>query len=136
MRDWILPGLGTFIFWGLWGFLPKITVRYLSPVSAIVFESLAGLPVALIVLATLKFRPDLHPKGVLLATLTGVLGILGALFYLIAVRRGQASLVASFTAVYPALTIVLAMLFLGERLVLRQWLGVGLALVAMLLVAL
>jgi transporter family protein len=136
MKDWILPALGTFVFWGLWGFFPKITTRYISPVSAIVFEALIGVPVALVVLASIGFKPDLHPKGVLLASLTGVLGILGALMFLFAVQRGQASLVASFTAVYPALTILLAMLFLGERLVLRQWLGVGLALVAMLLVAL
>lgn len=136
MREWIVPALGTFVFWGLWGFFPKLTTRYISPVSAIVFEALIGVPVALIVLATIRFRPEMHPKGVLLAATTGVLGILGALMYLIAVRRGPASLVASFTAVYPALTVMLAVLLLGERLMLRQWVGVGLALVAMLLVAL
>lgn len=136
MREWILPALGTFVFWGLWGFFPKITTRYISPVSAIVFEAAIGLPVALIVLIFLRFRPELHPRGVVLASLTGVLGIVGALFFLFAVRRGPASLVASFTAVYPALTVLLAVVFLGERLVLRQWLGVGLAMIAMLLVAL
>lgn len=135
MRDWILPALGTFVFWGLWGFFPKITTRYINPLSAIVFEALIGIPFALVVLAALKFKPEIHPKGVLLASLTGVLGTLGALLYLVAVRKGQTSLVASFTAVYPALTIVLALLFLGDRLILRQWIGVGLALVAMLLVA-
>lgn len=136
MRDWIVPALGTFVFWGLWGFFPKITTRFISPVSAILYEALIGVPVALIVLATLRFKPETHPTGVLLASLTGVLGILGALMFLFAVRRGPASLVASFTAVYPALTVLLAVLLLGERLVLRQWLGVGLAMVAMLLVAL
>lgn len=135
MKDWILPAMGTFLFWGLWGFFPKLTVRYVSPVSAIVFEALIGVPVALVVLSAIGFKPDLHPRGVLLASLTGVLGILGALMYLTAVQRGNTSLVATFTALYPALTVLLAVLFLGERLVLRQWLGVGLALVAMLLVA-
>lgn len=136
MRDWIVPALGTFVFWGLWGFFPKLTTRYINPLSAIVFEALIGLPLALIVLAAIRFRPELHPRGVALAALTGVLGILGALMYLFAVRRGPASLVASFTAVYPAFTVLLAVVLLGERLILRQWIGVGLALVAMLLVAL
>lgn len=136
MRDWILPAMGTFLFWGLWGFFPKITIRYIGPLSAIVFEALVGVPVALVVLATLRFRPEIHPKGVLLASFTGVLGILGALSFLFAVRKGQVSLVTAFTAVYPALTILLAMLLLGERLGIRQWFGVGLALIAMLLVAL
>lgn len=135
MRDWILPAAGTFVFWGLWGFIPKLTTRYIDPLSAMVYESLIGLPVGLIILATVSFKPEAHPRGILYASVTGVLGILGALGYLIAVRRGQVTLVSSFTALSPAFTILLAMLLLGERLVLRQYLGVGLAFVAMLLIA-
>jgi len=135
MRDWILPATGTFLFWGLYGFFPKITLRYISPLSTIFFEALIGIPVAIAVLVALKFKPDVHPTGILLASLTGLLGILGALSFLFAVRRGQVGLVSAFTALYPALTILLAMLLLGERLELRQWVGVGLAILAMLLVA-
>lgn len=133
MRDWILPAMSTFLFWGLYGFFPKITIRYISPLSTIFYEALIGIPVAIVVLAVLKFRPDHHPTGILLAGLTGLLGMLGALSFLFAVRRGQVGVVSAFTALYPALTILLAMLFLGERLELRQWLGVGLAILAMLL---
>ena len=135
MRDWILPAMGTFLFWGLYGFFPKITLRYISPLSTVFFEALIGIPVAIVVLAVLKFKPEVHPTGVLLAGLTGLLGMLGALSFLFAVRRGQVGLVSAFTALYPALTILLATLLLGERLELRQWLGVGLAILAMLLVA-
>jgi len=135
MRDWILPAMGTFLFWGLYGFFPKITLRYISPLSTILFEALIGIPVAIIVLAVLKFKPEAHPTGVLLASLTGLLGMLGALSFLFAVRKGQVALVSAFTALYPALTILLAMLLLGERLELRQWVGVGMAIVAMLLFA-
>jgi hypothetical protein len=28
MREWVVPALGTFIFWGLWGFLPKTDHTY------------------------------------------------------------------------------------------------------------
>jgi len=28
MKEWILPTVGTFICWGLWGFIPKITTKY------------------------------------------------------------------------------------------------------------
>ena len=27
MREWVIPTLGTFIFWSLWCFLPKLTTR-------------------------------------------------------------------------------------------------------------
>jgi transporter family protein len=127
--------MGTFVFWGLWGFFPKLTTRYINPVSAMVYESIIGLPIGLIILATLNFKPEVHPRGIFYASLTGVLGILGALGYLTAVRRGDVTLVSSFTALSPALTILLATVLLGERLVLRQYLGIGLAFVAMMLIA-
>jgi transporter family protein len=135
MKAWILPAMGTFVFWGLWGFFPKLTTRYINPVSAMVYESIIGLPIGLIILATLNFKPEVHPRGIFYASLTGVLGILGALGYLTAVRRGDVTLVSSFTALSPALTILLATVLLGERLVLRQYLGIGLAFVAMMLIA-
>jgi transporter family protein len=135
MRPWIFPAMFTFIFWGLWGFIPKITTRYISPTSAIVYEALIGLPVALIIMAFVGFQVQTEPRGVILASITGVLGILGAFAYLVAVTRGPVSLVTSLTALAPALTILLAMVFLGETLIVRQWVGIGMALVAVILIA-
>ncbi len=135
MRGWIFPAAFTLIFWGLWGFIPKITTRYISPTSAIVYEALIGLPVALIIMVIMRFQVETEPRGVILAGLTGVLGILGAFGYLVAVTRGPVSLINAFVALAPALTILLAMVFLGETMILRQWVGVGLALVAVLLIA-
>jgi transporter family protein len=135
MKAWIFPATATIIFWGLFGFIPKITTRYISPTSAIVYGAFAGIPVALIILAIMRFQLDTEPRGVILAGITGVLGMLGALGYLVAVSRGPVSLISPITALYPAFTILLAMVFLGETLVLRQWVGVGMALAAVLLIA-
>ena len=136
MRAWILPALMTFIFWGLFGFLPKLTTRYINPNSAIFYQLLIGLPMAIVVFALMRGNIQTDPRGILLASLTGIVGTLGAYGFLVAVSRGPVSLVTAFTALYPAFTILLAMVFLGERLEPRQWVGVGTALVAMLLVAL
>ncbi len=135
MKGWIAPATLTFIFWGLWGFLPKITTRYINPTSAIVYEALIGLPVALIIMAFMRFQVQTDPRGIVLASLTGVLGIIGAFGYLVAVTRGPVSLVSALVALAPALTILLAIVFLGETLVLRQWVGVGMALGAAVLIA-
>ncbi len=135
MKPWIFPAMFTFIFWGLWGFIPKITTRYISPTSAVVYEALIGLPVALIIMAIMRFQIQTEPRGIVLASITGVLGLLGALGYLVAVTRGPVSLITAFVALAPALTILLAMVFLGETLALRQWVGVGMALAAALLIA-
>ena len=135
MRAWVIPATFTIVFWGLFGFVPKITTRYISATSAIVYGALAGVPVALIIMAIMRFQVETEPRGVILASITGVLGILGALGYLVAVTRGPVSLISAFTALYPALTILLAMVFLGETLLVRQWVGIGMALVAVLLIA-
>ena len=135
MRDWILPAIGTFFFWGLYGFIPKITIRHISPMSAIVYSALGGIPVAIFALILLNFRPEAHPRGILLALITGAIGTLGALGFILAVSKGQVSLVVSFTALYPALTILLAVVLLHESLTLRQGIGVVMALIAMVLVA-
>lgn len=135
MKEWVLPTCGAFIVWGLWSFIPKITVRYISPKSAVVYEVLGGILVAIMVLYSLNFRPDIHPKGVALGIITGLLGFLGALFFLFAVSHGPVSLIVTLTALYPVISILLAIVILHEPITLKQGVGIIFALTAMFLVA-
>ena len=134
MKEWVFPALGTFIFWGFWGFIPKLTTKYISPKSAIVYEVVGGFLVAIMVLYSLNFRPEMNPKGFALAITTGVFGFLGALCYLLAVSKGPVSLVVTLTALYPVLSILLAVIILNEPITLKQGVGILLALGAMLLI--
>ncbi|MEW6616219.1 MAG: EamA family transporter [Thermodesulfobacteriota bacterium] len=134
MKQWLIPTFGAFVLWGLWSFIPKITTKYISPKSAILFEVMGGMLVAIIVLFSLKFKPDIHPKGVLLATTTGILGFTGALCFLYAASKGPISLIAVLSALYPVIAIVLAMIFLNESISIKQGLGIVLGLVAMILI--
>ena len=135
MREWIIPAVGTFVFWGLWGFIPRLTIKYVNPRSAIIYEVIGGILIAIPVLCSLRFRLDTHPWGIILALVTGVVGFLGAITYLVAVSKGQVSVVVSFTALYPALSILLAMTILNEPITLKQGLGILLALIAMILIS-
>ena len=135
MKEWLLPTFGTIIFWGLWGFIPKITTKYISPKSAIVFETLGGIILGIVILISLKFKPDIHPKGVLLAVLTGLLGFAGALCFLYAALKGPISLVAVLSSLSPIITIILAMFFLNETITIKQGLGIVLGLGAVVLIA-
>ena len=110
MRDWIVPTLGAMMFWGFWGFIPKITTGYIAPQSAIVYEVLGGLLLGAIVLFLLNFQLDIHPKGIALAITTGMLGFLGAFCFLTAVSKGPVTLVATVSALYPVVSIALALL--------------------------
>ena len=135
MKEWILPAVGAFVFWGLSGFLPKLATNYIGPRSAAVFLALGSLSVTVVILASLGFRPEVHTKAILLAVVAGVLINVGNLCFLTALSKGPASLVAALTALYPGLVIVLAVFFLGEPITPKQALGVALSLVSMFLIA-
>jgi transporter family protein len=133
MKGWLLPSFLTLIMWGVFGFLPKLTIRYISPISAVVFEAVGVMLVGILVLSFIGFRPDLHPKGVGLAIATGICGLLGALGYLIAVSKGKVSVIVMVTALYPAVSIGLAYLILREPITLKEGLGMVFACVAIVL---
>jgi transporter family protein len=131
--QWMIPALVAFACWGVWAFLPKMTTRYLNPSSAVIYEALGGALVALAVLAFIGFRPEMHARGISLALLTGVLGLLGALAYLFAVRKGPVMLISTITALYPVLAVALAYVLLHEPVTWKQAAGIALALIAILL---
>lgn len=135
MQEWLLPTFGAFICWGLWGFIPKITTQYLSPQSAIIYEAVGGLCLAIVTLFSLNFQPAVSAKGIPLAIATGMLGFLGAFCFLNAVTKGPITLVATLSALYPIVSVLLAITFLHEALTFRQGVGIALALAAMTLVA-
>ena len=135
MNNWVLPALVAFVCWGIWAFIPKITTRYISPTSAMIFEAIGVAIMGFAVLAFIGFRPEVHVKGISLAILTGILGIGGALGFLFAVKAGKVSIVAMFTAMAPVLTIFLAFIFLKEPITLKEGLGILFALIALILFA-
>ena len=135
IQTWLTPTFGALMLWGLWSFIPKITTQYIGPKSAIIYEVFGAILIAAVVLFSLNFRLDTHPKGIALAITTGMLGFLGALFFLMAVSKGPLTLVAAFSALYPVVSILLAISFLHEALTVRQGVGIFLAILAMVLVA-
>jgi len=133
MKAWLLPAGVTMICWGIWGFIPKITTRYINPLSASVYEGLGSAIFAIIILFSLSFKPEFHPKGVSLAFITGLLGMLGALFYLFAMPKGKVSVIATMTALNPIITIGLAYFILKEPITLKEGIGMVFAFIAMVL---
>jgi drug/metabolite transporter (DMT)-like permease len=80
-------------------------------------------------------RQSLRMPGVLLLTLVcGAVDMAANALYLLAVRVGPLSLVVTLASLYPASTVLLARLVLGERLNGRQVTGVVCALAAIALI--
>ena len=135
MDGWLWSALAALMLYGLWGIFPKIAVSYISPQSALLYQIGGAMLVGIVALAQPGFRLESHPRGILFAVLTGIAGMTGTLFYLHAARHGKISVVVTLTALYPLLTILLATLVLKEPLTVKQLCGMGLALVAIVLVA-
>ena len=135
MDNWLTTAFIAFVLFGLWGFFPKLAVQYISPGSAIIYEVAGTIVVGLLALKIVGFRPDVHPRGILFAVLTGVTGMLGTLFYFYSLRNGKVSIVATLTALYPLLTITLAHLFLKEPISARQVVAIILAMASLVLFA-
>lgn len=132
---WQLPATITLLIWGLWAFLPKLALRTFDPRSVLVWESLGSMLVGVGVLLSTGFRVQTTPAGVLAAIVAGVCGLGGALLFLVALDRGKASVVVPYTSLYPVVTLVLSVLFLGERPSLTNLLGVLFAMVAVVLLS-
>ena len=135
MDSWIFWTMLAMVTFGAWGFFPKLAVNYISPQSAVVYQVIGGLLVGTVGLAMVNFKPETHPMGILYALLTGITGVLGTLFYYAAASKGQISIVVSLTALYPLITILLAIIFLNETLALKQIVGLCFAVAAIVLLA-
>ena len=135
MKAWLVNSVMALICFGLWAFLPKISVKYINQKSALIYEVLGGVLVATVIWTTLSKALEYDIRGTIAALSTGIIGYLGMLFFLNAVKLGNVSVVASLTAVYPAVTIVLAIIFLKEKVNYIQYLGILLAIIGVTLLA-
>jgi drug/metabolite transporter (DMT)-like permease len=91
--------------------------------------------VTLFGVAALVARRSVRLPGVLLLTLgCGVIDMTANALYLVAARVGPLSVMVTLVSLYPASTVLLARVVLGERLNLRQVAGVACALAAIALI--
>lgn len=71
----------------------------------------------------------------LFIVMSGVLDALGNLLFSTAAHLGRLDVSAVLSSLYPAATVLLAWLFLKEKLRRRQWMGVGIAFIALGLIS-
>lgn len=140
----VLLYISIMILWGFWSFLPKLAVRTVTPATALLAEVLAGITLALIVAVTWREKNTLRTAqphrtrrfvSILAGFGAGVCGYSGIFTYINAVQTYDVHYAAIVSGLYPGLTVLLGMLFLRERLSNRQCVGITLALVAIILVA-
>lgn len=133
MESWLIYAVSCFGLWGIWGFIAKLTTSQgVHPLALSAISSVTGAAITWLVLFVVKppFVQGLHLP---MAVLTGICGSLGGVAFFFALGYGRASIVVPLSALYPAITILLSLIFLGERPSFPQGIGMVLALIAAIL---
>jgi bacterial/archaeal transporter family protein len=135
MRDWYFYALTTVVVWGIWGVFSKLAAAHSKPRQMLIFQSLGVIAFALLVLALEKFRIEPSPAGFSWSFAAGFFTFIGFLTFFAALEHGKPSTVVTLSALYPVVTIFLSILFLHEKLTMRQVAGIVFALIASVLLA-
>lgn len=124
----------TILFWGGGSFLAKVALKGAGPVQTYLWEALGTLTIACAV--ALYFRRDMAAMldgfGVA-GYWFGILWGLGTVTFIVAMKYAPASAAVPLTGLYPAVTVILAAMFLGEAISLRGVIGIALAIGAAML---
>src|SRR5687768_58392 len=106
---WLIYSMLTVLTWGVWGVLSK-PLEHLSAGQTQAFSTLGILPLMLAVAASPNFRTGTHPRrGSLYSFAAGLLVGAGNAAYYQAVASAGAATTVSFTALYPVITVALAL---------------------------
>ena len=73
------------------------------------------------------------PSAWPMLTINGILDVLGNVFFILAGQSGRLDVTAVLSALFPGATVMLAWIFLKERLTRNQWIGIASALAAIAL---
>lgn len=126
------------IFAGLWGFFAKLAANEIPGSSIKVWAFLGNATISIIILLSTKAgEASSRKRGRLFAILAGTVNGFGAVaFYCAMNRGGDAAVVVPLTSLFPPVTMLLAIFLLKEKVsTLREWLGILLSLVAVVLFA-
>jgi len=132
--SWIAYSLLCLLLWGMWGLFLKLAYEGSTWLEVYFLSAVESFTLALSVFI-LGGGKVTTSKSMVLALLAGLFGGGGYILFMKALETGKASIVIPLTALYPAVTVVLALLFLGEKLSTTQAVGIALAVIATILLS-
>lgn len=121
--------------WGVWGLFSKIASSKIGGEKAFFYDVFSYFFLTLLIVA-IFFRKNLFNvdrSGLIAAFLAGIFSCIGGILFFILLNKKDASTVIPLTALYPLITVILALIFLKESLTVIKIFGIIFALFGLLL---
>lgn len=136
MQLWLSFAILALVLWGITGVTQKLSTNRISSERSFLWFCWAMFALSAAVLLVARPHWGLGRVVVLCSIAGGALNGMGAWTSFRALESGgKASVVISLVSLYPLLTVILAVLFLGERLTLMQTAGAITAIAAAILLS-
>jgi transporter family protein len=137
LSAWMWFAAIALVFWGITGVTQKLATNRISSELSFIWFAYAMIAISATLALFVPIHWHVRPLIFWSAVLGGTLNGLGALTSFTALESGgKASVVISLISLYPLVTVALAVTVLHERITMAQSLGVGLAIVAAVLLSL
>ncbi len=132
LTPWMLYAFGAMLCWGVFSAVQKVSTNHVSAEMSYLAWCAAFIPIALWIVATKPLDWNMSAATVWSALAAGALNGFGVIAAFAAYRyEGKAAIVTPLAAaVQPIVTLILALLFLGERVGPLESAGIVLAILA------
>ena len=132
LTPWMLYSLGAMVCWGVFSATQKVSTNHVSAELSYLAWCAAFIPIAVWIVATKPLNWNMSAAMVWSGLSAGALNSFGVIAAFAAYRyEGKAAIVTTLAAaVQPLVTIVLALIFLGERIGLIEAAGITIAIFA------
>jgi drug/metabolite transporter (DMT)-like permease len=135
-KNWISFVIVHVLFMGVWGALIEIPEKNGFPATlGYVVWALTMILAAIFALALNRWKLEYDRRSILLGTCAGLMGAGGQLVLFFTLKIAPAYLVFPLLSLTPVITILLAVILLKEKTGRLGWLGIAVAVIAVLLLS-
>jgi bacterial/archaeal transporter family protein len=134
---WFWYSLICVLCWGAWALLSKLGSREIPPNTMQFLFTIGTVPIGVALLLARRGKLEKSTRGIVYGVLNGVLSGVGGLALFAAYHtNGNTTLITATTALYPMITVLLAIVILREQFRPIQALGLLFAAVAIVIFSL
>ena len=120
----LLSGLGGMFGWGIYDFFAGIYSKKIGPYKTLFWSQLAGLIFVLLLISVFTFTFDIPVWIIFLLPIAAIFYSAGYLFFMKGFEVGNISIVAAIMNLWAVFTMLIAFIFMGQRLSALQSIGV------------